>query len=126
MILGWYLGGRGENCNVVCSRNGLVCTEQDQFQHNSEVDACDELIDLIDDMNHADNYDVPISDYDLEFKECNLDYGSSPDVPSCSDDFDDPCYASSSSRNITSFDCAAEPLPLSDNKRRLCYCNIEL
>ena len=123
MILGWHLGGRGENCNAVCNRKGLICTEQDQIQHNSEVDSCDELKDLIDDMNHADHDDGPISDYDLELKECEPDYGSSPDVPNCSDDH---CYVSSSSRNVTSFDCAQEPLPLSDNKRRLCYCNIEL
>ena len=104
----------------------MVCTEQDQFQHNSEVDSCDELKDLIDDLNHTDHHDGPISDYDLEFKECNVDYGTSPDVPNCSDDSDDRCYVSSSSRAITSFNCAAEPLPSSANKRRLCYCNIEL
>jgi hypothetical protein len=44
---GWYDGGLGQSCDTGCASHGLVCTEEELFQHNSDVDSSSEVLALI-------------------------------------------------------------------------------
>ena len=102
---GWYSSAFGASCDAACISQGLVCTEQGLFDHNSEVDSSAEIIALV--QQHGGSTS----------SSCNTNYMAVADVPNWSSW---QCFTSGS-RPLSSFDCA-QTTPQSYNKRRLCYC----
>ena len=101
----WLLGDGGGTCDSACTKQGMACSEQQLWAHNSEVDSATELKALIGALGGSTAAD------------CNFDYPVNADVPVFSTWV---CYASASNRDIVTFKCSAET---STEKRRLCYCN---
>ncbi len=103
----WLLGDGGGTCDSACTKQGMACSEQQLWAHNSEVDSATELKALIGALGGSTAADCN-----------NFDYPVNADVPSFSTG---ECYASASNRDIGTFKCSAETNPA--EKRRLCYCN---
>ena len=103
----WLLGDGGGTCDSACTKQGMACSEQQLWAHNSEVDSATALKALIGALGGSTEADCN-----------NFDWKLSADVPSFSTW---ECYASASNRNIGTFKCSAGTDPA--EKRRLCYCN---
>ena len=102
------LGDGGGTCDSACTKQGMACSEQQLWAHNSEVDSAAELKALIGALGGST----------ATAADCNnFDWKLSADVPSFSTG---ECYASASNRDLGTFKCSAET---STEKRRLCYCN---
>ena len=106
---GWYDSGVDTNCDIACEASGLVCTEAELYNHNSDVDTSGEVLALISQVGGT------TSDTD-----CAGTYGSNVDIPQW---MPTKCFRSSTSRAQSTFSCAVTPSPLGQLKRRLCYCH---
>ena len=102
----WLLGDLGGTCDSACTKQGMACSEQQLWAHNSEVDSATELNALIGALGGSTAADCN-----------NFEYQRSADVPVFSTE---ECFASASGREIATFKCSAETMSM---KRRLCYCN---
>ena len=99
-----------ENCDTVCAKNGLICTEAEFFANNNDVDSSDEVLALIKNLGGT-----------TAAKSCSKkDF---PAVPLFNEK--DICMYSNGLKNNRSnkFDCQRVAGPPEDNKQRLCYCH---
>ncbi|KAK3232874.1 hypothetical protein CYMTET_56798 [Cymbomonas tetramitiformis] len=104
---GWYDGGFEKSCDDGCDAVGLVCTEEQFYAHNDEVDTSAEVLALI---AHVGGYTTDTN--------CEDTFGTSTDVPNWRAD-GTICHRSSAERALSTFNCArAQAL-----KHRLCYCH---
>jgi len=106
---GWYDGGEGGSCEESCLAVGLVCTEEQLFAHNSDVDSTEKILALVDELGG----ETPV-------QECDQVWGTADDVPNWSLTV---CHGSSPSRALSTFSCSARPRGGSHPKRRLCWCH---
>ena len=100
------------SCTASCASHGLLCTEQELFNHNNEVDSSAELLSVM----------VSV-DASFSLTSCTSEFGSGFDVPvwrTSTGGKPEKCYFSSSSRALSTFNC--EKIPDAD-KRRICYCH---
>ena len=111
---GWYSGDGGANCDAACFAQGLVCTEQGLYDHNTEVNSSAAINALV--QQHG------------EFANsiCDGNYTTASDVPNWVEGNDiiagGVCHLSGS-RPLRSFNCSAQPPgPQGQYKRRLCFC----
>ena len=81
------------------------------MHHNPDVDSSEKLIKMIENFGG-----------DFSKKYCSGTYGNSPDVPvfSSTHNF---CLFSRPGKSRSKFDCSASPTPVSQNKKRICYCH---
>ena len=109
--LGWFIGEINTDCDVTCEAYSLVCTEDEMWNHNSDVDTPERLANLINKLQG-----------NTSFYSCIGSFGNTPDVPvfSTSEGF---CLNSSPSRPKHKVDCGRLPTPEGQLKRRLCYCH---
>eukprot|EP00929_Paragymnodinium_shiwhaense_P090434 TRINITY_DN50616_c0_g2_i1.p1 TRINITY_DN50616_c0_g2~~TRINITY_DN50616_c0_g2_i1.p1 ORF type:complete len:819 (+),score=200.33 TRINITY_DN50616_c0_g2_i1:144-2600(+) len=105
---GWYDSGEDMSCRDACEAHGLLCVEEAQFVHNSEVDESDEVMAIIARLGG-----------ETSAVECSGELGSKPTAPSWTPT---TCTTSEPGRLLSSLDCAAVPDPLGHGKHRLCYC----
>ena len=110
-ILGWILSNANQNCDDACDGRGLICSEEDQFKHNSDVDSCSKIEKLVHKIIGTKNS-----------IKCNVDHGIHKDVPNCDQQMK-RCHTSVPARILSTFNCTEFPVPEYANKRRLCYCN---
>ena len=89
----------------------MICSEKDQFKHNSDVDSCSKIEKLVHEIVGT-----------KDSTQCSSHHGNNKDVPNC-DLQKKICHASVPSRILSSFDCTQAPVPKYANKQRLCYCN---
>ena len=101
---GWYVGAAGASCDTACATQGLICTEEQLYANDGDVDSEDEVLTVAEEAG----FEVPSS--------CDDGYGTNSDVPVV---FSSSCYYSSSGRALSTFDCSRET---NDDKYRLCYC----
>ena len=104
-----------QNCDDACNENGLVCTEEDQFKHNSDIDSCSDVEDLVQEITGTKSV-----------INCILIWGTEKDVPNCYNNLQSSNiqlfrHSSVKSRDLSDFDCATVPSPRNANKQRLCY-----
>ena len=110
-FLGWILSDKNENCADACNKRGLICNEQDQFEHNSDIDSCSKIENLV--------HEIVGTKSSLQ---CSSTYGTAKDVPNCDHNLQ-LCHASVPNRPLPTFDCTSAPHPKYAMKQRLCYCN---
>ena len=110
-FLGWFVGDVNADCDVTCKAHNLVCTEDEMWKHNSDVNAPEKVTKLINGFLG-----------NTSFTSCSGAYGEESDVPvfSTSDAF---CLSSSPGRPKSKFDCGRSPSPKRQRKKRLCYCH---
>merc|ERR1711962_1472367 len=89
-----------ENCDTVCSKNGLICTEAEFAANNNDVDSSEEVLALIKKLGG-----------ETGAKSCSK--GDFPAVPLFSKN--GICMYSHGQRVAG---------PQEDNKQRLCYCHV--
>ena len=89
----------------------MICSEEDQFKHNSDIDSCSKIEKLVHEI-------VGTKDSIT----CNPDHGNAKDVPNCDQQMK-YCHTSVPTRILSTFDCTQVPIPKYANKKRLCYCN---
>ena len=106
----WFLGQPLENCDTVCDKNGLICTEGEFAANNYDVDSSEEVLALIKELGG-----------ETAAKSCSK--GDFPAVPLFNKE--DICMYSSGQRikRPEKFDCQRVAGPPEDNKQRLCYCH---
>ena len=106
----WFLGESLENCDSVCERNVLKCTEDQFALHNDDVDTSEEVLKLIDKLGG-------------ETLAESCEKGDFPAVPVFNKD--SFCMYSDATRKskASKFDCGQVAGPLSEKKQRLCYCH---
>ena len=102
-----------QNCDDACNEHGLVCTEEDQFQHNADIDSCSDVEDLVHEITGTKSV-----------VSCVSIWGTAKDVPNCETHLMS-CHASVKSRDLSTFDCETVPSPRYANKQRLCHCKEE-
>ena len=102
-----------QNCDDACNEHGLICTEEDQFKHNSDIDSCRDVEDLVHEITGTNSV-----------LNCISIWGTAKDVPNCANDLYS-CHVSVQSRDLSTFDCATVPSPGYMNKQRLCHCKEE-
>jgi hypothetical protein len=105
---GWYDGGDSQSCEAGCAAHGLVCTEEQLFLHNGDVDSNSEVLALVARVGGS------TSD-----TQCNGDYGTSRGIPCW---HSTGCWMSSENRPLNTFDCQYTTNP-DAHKHRLCYCH---
>ena len=88
----------------------MICSEKDQFKHNSDVDSCSKIEKLVHEIVGT-----------KDSIKCNPDHGYAKDVPNCDMQIK-RCHISHPSRILSTFDCTQVPPPKHVNKQRLCYC----
>jgi len=108
-IPGWFIGEIYKDCNVTCAAHSLVCTENEMWNHNSDVDSPKKLAKLINRLQGMNS-----------FSSCYGHYGNFTDVPnfSTSERF---CLNSSPGKPRENVNCGQTPNYQS--KKRLCYCH---
>ena len=106
----WFLGQPLENCDTVCDKNGLICTEGEFAANNYDVDSSEEVLALIKELGG-----------ETAAKSCSK--GDFLAVPLFNKE--DICMYSSGQRikRPNKFDCQRVAGPPEDNKQRLCYCH---
>ena len=110
-IPGWFIGEINSDCDVTCAAHGLVCTENEMWNHNSDVDSPKKLAKLINRLQGM-----------TSFPPCSGTYGDDPGVP-CFFASRRWCYNSSPGKSRVNVDCGRSPMPKYQNKKRLCYCH---
>jgi len=105
---GWYKGGLGKSCSQACEARNLLCSEDELYLHNHEVDTFSELLSIIETVGGP----VP------SISNCTNIYGARGFAPSWSKS---SCVRSIPHRPLESFNCDA--YPPSTSRRRLCYCS---
>lgn len=106
---GWHSGDAWKSCDEACAERGLVCTEEELFAHDHEVDTSAEVLELVGRLNGNASTD-----------NCAPQFGTATDVPNWGQGH---CFHSEASRNLSTFDCAAKPRGGVRPKHRLCYCH---
>ena len=108
-IPGWFIGEIYKDCNVTCAAHSLVCTENEMWNHNSDVDSPKKLAKLINRLQGMNS-----------FSSCYGHYGNFTDVPnfSTSERF---CLNSSPDKPRVNVACGQKPNY--QLKKRLCYCH---
>ena len=110
--LGWFIGEKNANCDITCNAHNLVCTEDEMWKHNSDVDAPEKLANLINRLQG-----------NTSFSTCSEKYGQGyTDVPVFSTSAG-LCLNPSPRRPKNMVDCGRVPTPKNQNKQRLCYCH---
>ena len=110
--LGWFIGEKNANCDVTCEAHNLVCTEDEMWKHNSDVDAPEKLANLI---NRLQGW--------TSFSTCSEKYGQGhTDVPVFQKSAG-LCWNPLPRRPKNMVDCGRVPTPKNQNKQRLCYCH---
>ena len=109
---GWFIGEKNANCDVTCEAHNLVCTEDEMWKHNSDVDAPEKLANLI---NRLQGW--------TSFSTCSEKYGQGhTDVPVFQKSAG-LCWNPLPRRPKNMVDCGRVPTPKNQNKQRLCYCH---
>jgi len=108
---GWYDGGAGQSCDEGCGVLGLICTEEQLLAHNADVDTSEEVVELVTRLAGGTW---------LWSSMCTLHWAEEDDVPNWSAGV---CHPSSSTRALSTFNCAARPRGGWLPKHRLCYCH---
>lgn len=111
---GWYDSGARKSCDEGCEALGLVCTEEQLLAHNGDVDTSEEVLRMIRDVAGG------TGDADVQLGICDPQWGEADDVPNWSAG---GCHQSSSSRALSTFNCAVAPRGGWQAKHRLCYCH---
>jgi len=108
---GWYDGGERRSCDEGCQAVGLVCTEEQLFAHNHEVDSTQKIMDLVAELGGS-----------TYAQHCDQMFGTADDVPNWSLGV---CHGSSPSRALATWSCSARPRGFHPErpKHRLCYCH---
>ena len=106
----WFLGEPLENCDTVCERNGLKCTDDQFALHNDDVDTSEEVLKIIEELGG-----------ETSAKSCKK--GDFPAVPVFNKD--SFCMYSDAARKskASEFDCGRVAGPPKANKQRICYCH---
>ena len=104
-----YDGGAGLSCDDGCAAVGLVCSEEQLYANDGDVDSEDEALALIATVGGSG----PTS--------CSDSVGTGLAVPLWVEGTS--CFFSTSGRALDTFDCATAP-PQSA-KHRLCYCHAD-
>merc|ERR1711962_547823 len=107
----WFLGIPMENCDTVCGKNGLICTEAEFAANNNDVDSSEEVLALIKKLGGK-----------TTAKSCSK--GDFPAVPLFNKE--GICMYSNGQRinRPEKFECKRVAGPQEDNKQRLCYCHV--
>ena len=107
----WFLADINQNCHDACQAVNRHCSEEHLYLHNVDVDTSEEVLRLVKTLGGI-----------ISATSCSGQYGTAKDVPlySTSDDF---CLLSNKARQLSSFDYKMVPIPLSEKKRRLCWCH---
>ena len=100
---GWYIGGPAESCDTACHGHSLTCNEKGYEDHYSDVDSSEKVFNLIKKLGGK-----------MLAESCNR--ANFPAVPVFKSDV---CAYSDTTEM---FDCSSQPLPIKENKQRLCYC----
>ena len=112
---GWYAGGLSESCDVACGNNGLACTEENLFLHNSDVTTTSGTMQIIARVGEHTNA-----------ASCYSTYSRNSDVPCFSHTQGShgrstaDCYRSAENRPLDTFRCSSAA---GSDKYRLCYCS---
>ena len=101
----WYMGDPLENCNTVCKKHGIVCSEKEFQSHINEVDSSEDVLSLIDDLGGI------TSD-----KSCSRGY-----MPAHPLFNNERCFYGP--ETISKFKCNTVPIPKKKLNQRLCYCH---
>ena len=104
-LAGWILGEPLENCDSVCKKNHMMCSEKQFALHNDDVNTSGKVLELIKKLGG-----------ETSAKSCKK--GAFAAVPAFNKD--SFCmYSDSPSK----FDCGKVAGPSKANKQRLCYCH---
>ena len=102
-----YDGGAGLSCDDGCAAVGLVCSEEQLYANDGDVDSDVEALALIATVGGLG----PAS--------CSDNYGTGSGVPAWVEGTS--CFYSTSGRALDTFDCATAPPQPAEH--RLCYCH---
>ena len=108
---GWYIGNENKNCDDVCTGHNLQCSEEELYRHNEDVASSEDLRNLIQTLGGS-----------LLATSCGGQYGTAADIPNFSTS-KDTCFFSDPTRELWTFNCARNPTPENQRKRRLCWCH---
>ena len=117
---GWYISNVHQNCDDACESHDLVCSEEELEAHHEDVDSSEEVISLLTDLG------ISLSATSCKNKETQISkgkgyanpvYGTKKNGKKFCTFVDDP------SRKLATFNCAQVPLPLKENKQRICWCS---
>ena len=109
---GWYLAEPNQNCIDACMSQNLECSEQNFYQHNSDIDSSSEVLNLFQTLGGT-----------ISATSCSDDFGYNSDVPLYSA-AGNVCFYSDSLRLLSTFSCAKLPFPTDGDKQRLCRCHV--
>ena len=106
---------RQENCDTACDRIGLKCSKEEFKKHNDQVDTCEKMKILVEDISgleidrcvhlHWAQNDIPVLAFDSGFHKETV------------------AYHSHKAKSKSTFDCKVIPQIQSDKKQRLCFCH---
>jgi len=106
----WYIGHKHQDCTTTCHINGLICTEDEMWKHNSDVDGPEKLANILKQKLGSTSFPL-----------CSGKFGNETDIPSISTTWSvNECLHSSPGRQKERFDCGRIP---NTPDQRLCYCH---
>ena len=116
----WIMAKRQENCNTACDRFGLKCSKEEFEKHNNQVETCEGIKNLVEDINGSNWKTMK------RINRCVAEHWAQSDIPVLAFDsgfaYETVAYISHKNKSKSTFDCEVIPHIQSNKKRRLCFC----